>query len=213
MSWATSTNGFAKSSFRFAAWTRSFGGPRDLLANQKLICKNDRTRADPRMHRPSGDSISQRGDSDQLGFDKDLPQIRASHYNCNKFYQFNFQRPLNLFRNTSSERNTIRASQPSADSWSSRLWTTVPGISPELLLEFREPFFSTKSRGMGLGLPITKSIINSHGGELTIGPRSPGEPFLRFYYPSRQGGGLCNRLMIMQISIIFRRAADCVRRR
>ncbi len=42
------------------------------------------------------------------------------------------------------------------------------GISPENLAKIFEPFHTTKSYGTGLGLPIVKRIIDSHGGRLSI---------------------------------------------
>jgi two-component system sensor histidine kinase HydH len=48
------------------------------------------------------------------------------------------------------------------------------GIDPEDLKKILNPFFTTKERGSGLGLPIVKSIIESHQGTMKI-ESSPGE--------------------------------------
>ncbi len=43
-----------------------------------------------------------------------------------------------------------------------------PGIPPEHLPRLFEPLFSTRSFGVGLGLPIVKQIVESHGGEVRV---------------------------------------------
>lgn len=49
-----------------------------------------------------------------------------------------------------------------------------PGISAENLLRIREPLFTTKSFGTGLGLPAVEKILEQHGGGLEIASK-PGE--------------------------------------
>lgn len=43
-----------------------------------------------------------------------------------------------------------------------------PGMSRDVMEKMAEPFYSTKVDGMGLGVTISKSIAESHGGKLTI---------------------------------------------
>jgi len=44
-----------------------------------------------------------------------------------------------------------------------------PGISPDILSKIFEPFFTHgKSKGSGLGLSISKKIVEDHGGSLTV---------------------------------------------
>jgi two-component system, LuxR family, sensor kinase FixL len=53
------------------------------------------------------------------------------------------------------------------------------GISEEVRQQLFQPFFTTKSSGMGVGLSICQSIVQSHAGE--IGSRSNIEGGMTFY--------------------------------
>ncbi len=58
-----------------------------------------------------------------------------------------------------------------------------PGLSPEAISNLFHPFFSTKEQGMGLGLSISRSIVEAHGGELVVEAEAEGGTAFRFVLP------------------------------
>lgn len=54
------------------------------------------------------------------------------------------------------------------------------GIDPETRAKLFRPFVTTKQRGMGIGLSICKTIVTSHGGEITAEPNPSGGTVFRF---------------------------------
>jgi PAS domain S-box-containing protein len=59
-----------------------------------------------------------------------------------------------------------------------------PGIPDELADRLFTPFVSSKHDGMGLGLSISRSIIEAHNGQLIAAPNPGGGTILRFTLPS-----------------------------
>ncbi len=49
---------------------------------------------------------------------------------------------------------------------------TGVGIDPDLAQRIFEPFFTTKREGIGLGLFLSKAIVERHGGTIAIAPRA-----------------------------------------
>jgi PAS domain S-box-containing protein len=61
---------------------------------------------------------------------------------------------------------------------------TGPGISVDRLPRVFEPFFSTKDQGMGLGLSISRSLVERHGGRIWAENNPAGGSAFRFTLPA-----------------------------
>jgi PAS domain S-box-containing protein len=61
---------------------------------------------------------------------------------------------------------------------------TGPGIPGDVAGQLFKPFVSNKPDGMGLGLSISRSIIEAHGGRLRTEPNPGGGAVFRFTLPS-----------------------------
>ncbi len=83
---------------------------------------------------------------------------------------------------------TVRADMDSPNTVLVAVQDTGTGIDPERMKHIFEPFHTTKSHGLGLGLSISRSIIEAHGGRLWMSPNDgPGVTF-QFTLPVQNGG-------------------------
>jgi two-component system, LuxR family, sensor kinase FixL len=61
---------------------------------------------------------------------------------------------------------------------------TGPGMNAEVRAQLFQPFFTTKRHGMGVGLSISRTIIEAHGGEIRAEANPGGGAIFRFTLPA-----------------------------
>ena len=61
----------------------------------------------------------------------------------------------------------------SRPAWQLSIADNGPGLSPEQRQKIFEPFFTTKPTGTGLGMAISKRIIDEHDGQIVVSDTRP----------------------------------------
>lgn len=99
---------------------------------------------------------------------------------------------INLVRNAADALADGRSPHPSVRLVASRdgerfvridVVDNGPGLGGVEIQRLCEPFYSTKNDGMGMGLAICRSVVESHHGAMTAGPGDDGGARLSFTLP------------------------------
>jgi len=92
-------------------------------------------------------------------------QVRADP---NQLRQVFLNLLLNALASLDGKGTISLTAQPSESGLAITVQDTGKGIPPEHLARIFEPFFTTKPGGTGLGLPITKRILDAYGWTMRI---------------------------------------------
>jgi two-component system, LuxR family, sensor kinase FixL len=94
---------------------------------------------------------------------------------------------LNLMRNAieameASQKRELVLSTLAADDdmLAVSVADTGSGIAPDTMSQLFQPFFTTKRHGMGVGLSISRTIVDAHGGRIEVNPNPGGGTVFRF---------------------------------
>ena len=98
---------------------------------------------------------------------------------------------LNLMRNAieameeSERRELLVSTTPAQDNMVEiSVADTGTGIAPEISAQLFQPFVTTKAQGMGVGLSISRAIIEAHGGSIAPQPNPGGGTVFCFTLPA-----------------------------
>jgi nitrogen fixation/metabolism regulation signal transduction histidine kinase len=95
---------------------------------------------------------------------------------------------LNLLRNahesgTSAEEVELRLAR-TGSRWQLEVLDRGTGMSDSVLAQALLPFYSTKRSGTGLGLALTREIVEAHGGEIRLHNREGGGLSVQLHLPA-----------------------------
>jgi two-component system sensor kinase FixL len=99
---------------------------------------------------------------------------------------------LNLVRNgieamrpiPKTDRRIVIRSRPQGESVLVSVEDAGPPVGPDVLPQLFSPFFTTKENGLGMGLSISRSIIQAHHGSIRARRRRPRGLMVEFTLPA-----------------------------
>jgi PAS domain S-box-containing protein len=117
-----------------------------------------------------------------------LPQIQGDRV---QLQQVMLNLMINAFEamsatNVGERTLLIRTSKTDANELCVTVQDSGPGLDAKHPEGVFEAFFTTKPNGLGMGLPICRTIVESHGGRLWVTSNSPGGAHFQFTLPAQR---------------------------
>ena len=111
----------------------------------------------------------------RLDLAPDLPEVLADRVQIQQVFVNLAVNAMQAMAGHSPRQLVIRTSRPQLEMVKADIEDSGPGIAPENLDRLFGSFFSTKKGGMGIGLAICRSIIETHGGRIHAANLSSGQ--------------------------------------
>jgi PAS domain S-box-containing protein len=119
---------------------------------------------------------------------EDLPTVMADRVQLQQVFMNLMLNGIDAMKGTTGEGELTIKSEPDDGQLLISVSDTGVGLSREQADQIFKAFFTTKDNGTGMGLPISRSIIESHGGRLwATGAPGSGATF-QFTLPATVGG-------------------------
>jgi len=134
--------------------------------------------------------VKDRGIRVQFQFDPSVDLVLADRVQIQQVL-------LNLIRNamdameTSEVRDLTIAIAPTDKNFVRiSVADTGSGVAPEVAKQLFQPFVTTKRHGMGVGLSISRTIVEAHGGQIWVEQNPLGGTIFRFTLPTVSNGDI-----------------------
>jgi C4-dicarboxylate-specific signal transduction histidine kinase len=125
----------------------------------------------------------------ELDLPKHLPPVLADDLQLEQVFLNLIRNALESMADTPSAERALRIVGKLNDGHEIevRICDSGVGIEPAVSERMFEPFYSTKPQGLGMGLPISRSIVDWHGGRLSAETSSDRGSCFRVNLPAFQG--------------------------
>ncbi|WP_347906085.1 ATP-binding protein [Pseudomonas purpurea] len=126
-----------------------------------------------------------------LDIEPDMPYVRVDAVQIGQVLVNLAHNSIEAMRENGGVRNRlmIKAREQPSGQIQVSVADTGPGLDPRQIERMFNPFYTTKRRGMGLGLSISRTIIETHGGKLWADARSTHGATVHFTLPTLHGNG------------------------
>jgi signal transduction histidine kinase len=161
--------------FTKGAAEREFVNVNDVIREMIVLLRNEAARY----------AISIRAD-----LAEDLPKVLADHVQLQQVFMNLMLNGIEAMKDVSSEGELVIKSQQFNGELLISISDTGIGLRPETADQIFDAFFTTKPQGTGMGLPISRTIIESHGGRLWVTAKSGRGATFQFTLPCGVVAGL-----------------------
>ncbi len=116
----------------------------------------------------------------------DIPQIMGDRVQLQQVLMNLIMNSIDAMKEVDGTRNLVIQSQPSENEQVMlSVSDTGVGLPPQQADQIFDAFFTTKVHGTGMGLRISRSIVESHGGRLWATGNSPRGASFHFTLPTK----------------------------
>ena len=123
----------------------------------------------------------------QLDLAAELPRVPAHRVQMQQVILNLVNNAVDAMRGITDREAVLRMTSRCSDSNGVELIVsdTGAGIDPQHIERIFDAFYTTRPHGMGMGLAICRSIVEAHGGTLSVSPEVPYGSAFRFSLPGK----------------------------
>jgi len=135
-----------------------------------------------------GDEAKKRRITVRTDFAEDLAPVLGDRVQLQQVVLNIVMNAMDAMNNTDSKVLEIRTDNDGGGQVQVAVRDTGTGFDPNAKEKIFEPFYSNKSDGMGMGLSISRSIVQSHGGTLSVTVNEGAGVTVQFTIPAHTQG-------------------------